>query len=206
MKHKHRIVPGHRGGEYVEGNVLEVEIVECDQQTSSHAMWHYAEWRLWGDGRDREAWQGLAGFKGKEEIIRALQDLGRAKGRATNMQMFADGVHPLTSPEVQRKAVEASQATQQKMKEVGLHPFQNPELRARNAEADRKKRKEEWEKGEAHLQKPDVIEKRKKSSSKSRSTQNSKKVKCPHCGKEGGHTNIKRYHFDNCKFKGDPTG
>jgi hypothetical protein len=87
------------------------------------------------------------------------------------------------------------------MKKNGLHPFQDPELRARNAEADRKKRKEEWEKGEGVLQRPDIIEKRKKSSSRSRSSQNSRKVKCPHCGKEGGHTNMKRYHFDNCKFK-----
>lgn len=25
-------------------------------------------------------------------------------------------------------------------------------------------------------------------------------VKCPHCTKEGGEGNMKRYHFDNCKF------
>ena len=28
-----------------------------------------------------------------------------------------------------------------------------------------------------------------------------KKVTCPHCKKEGGITNMKRYHFDNCKHK-----
>jgi group I intron endonuclease len=27
-----------------------------------------------------------------------------------------------------------------------------------------------------------------------------KRIKCPQCGKEGGIVNIKRYHFDNCKF------
>jgi hypothetical protein len=26
-------------------------------------------------------------------------------------------------------------------------------------------------------------------------------VTCPHCGKEGGARHLKRYHFDNCKFK-----
>ena len=26
-------------------------------------------------------------------------------------------------------------------------------------------------------------------------------VKCPHCGKEGGNNAMKRYHFNNCKFK-----
>jgi hypothetical protein len=28
-----------------------------------------------------------------------------------------------------------------------------------------------------------------------------KKIQCPHCGKTGGMTNMKRYHFDNCKMK-----
>jgi len=28
-----------------------------------------------------------------------------------------------------------------------------------------------------------------------------RKVICPHCGAEGGVSNMKRYHFDNCKFK-----
>jgi len=26
-------------------------------------------------------------------------------------------------------------------------------------------------------------------------------IKCPHCSKEGGSNNMKRWHFDNCKFK-----
>jgi hypothetical protein len=30
-----------------------------------------------------------------------------------------------------------------------------------------------------------------------------KTVICPHCGKEGGIINMKRYHFDNCKEKND---
>jgi hypothetical protein len=201
MKHRHRIIPGHRHGKYIEGNIIEVEVVECNQQTASHAMWHYAEWRLWGKQEDRAAWQGLAGFKNKEEIILDLQNIGRERARETLKKQAQNGTLALLRPEVKRKAVEASQATQQKMKEVGLHPFQNAELRAKNAEVDRRKRKEEWEKGESNLQRPDVIEKRRKSSSKSRSSQNSKKVKCPHCGKEGGYTNMKRYHFDKCKLK-----
>lgn len=32
-------------------------------------------------------------------------------------------------------------------------------------------------------------------------TNNSTKVSCPHCGKEGQLTNMKRWHFDNCKTK-----
>ena len=31
------------------------------------------------------------------------------------------------------------------------------------------------------------------------------KATCPHCGKTGGATNMKRYHFDNCKSKKENT-
>jgi hypothetical protein len=27
------------------------------------------------------------------------------------------------------------------------------------------------------------------------------KITCPHCDKEGGNSQMKRWHFDNCKFK-----
>lgn len=29
------------------------------------------------------------------------------------------------------------------------------------------------------------------------------KVECPHCGKTGGNSSMKRWHFDNCKVKSD---
>ncbi len=29
------------------------------------------------------------------------------------------------------------------------------------------------------------------------------KIKCPHCGLIGQNSNMKRWHFDNCKFKGE---
>lgn len=32
-------------------------------------------------------------------------------------------------------------------------------------------------------------------------SRNSKQSICPHCNKEGQHTNMKRWHFDNCKHK-----
>lgn len=37
--------------------------------------------------------------------------------------------------------------------------------------------------------------------SKSMSKTNSTVVECPHCSKKGGLINMKRYHFNNCKFK-----
>lgn len=76
MKHKHRILPGHIGGEYVEGNVISVEATECDKQTANHVMWHYANWQLWNKVEDLIAWKGLSGYYSKEEIIQRRLVLG----------------------------------------------------------------------------------------------------------------------------------
>ena len=36
---------------------------------------------------------------------------------------------------------------------------------------------------------------------KNNPNKNMPKITCPHCGKTGGRNLMKRYHFDNCKFK-----
>lgn len=64
------------GGTYTENNILEVEVTGCNQQTANHVMWHYANWRLWGKDQDLFAWRGLAGYYGKEDIIRERLRLG----------------------------------------------------------------------------------------------------------------------------------
>lgn len=38
-------------------------------------------------------------------------------------------------------------------------------------------------------------------SAKSPNHVNNKRLTCPHCGKEGGYTAMKRHHMDRCKFK-----
>ena len=191
------------GGQYVEGNVISVEVTSCDKQTANHTMWHFANWQLWGKAEDRLAWQGLAGFLNKEEVVEELMEEGRRKGRITNREttkrLVSEGNFVLQDPKVRQKALENSQKTQQKLTAEGLHQFQNAEFRARRAEEDRVKRIREFELGVSPLLKPEVIEKRKVASSKSRSNNNSKVVECPHCGKQGGATNMSRYHFKNCK-------
>ena len=68
-------------------------------------------------------------------------------------------------------------------------------------------KKEYWRKWK--LENPDHLEKRKKYvkvgyDTERRSTQakelNKRKAVCPHCNKEGQHVNMKRWHFDNCKW------
>jgi hypothetical protein len=76
MRHKHRILPGHIGGEYVEGNVIEVEVTACDQNTANHVMWHFANWTMWKRPEDLMAWRGLSGYFEKEEVIQERCRLG----------------------------------------------------------------------------------------------------------------------------------
>lgn len=64
------------GGEYVEKNVISVEVTECDKQTANHVMWHYANWQLFGREADLLAWRGLSGYYSKEEIIQKKLALG----------------------------------------------------------------------------------------------------------------------------------
>lgn len=79
MKHKHRILPGHMGGEYIEGNVIEVEVTQCDRQTANHTMWHFANWQLWRKEGDRVAWKTLSGYYSKEDAIHAMSMEGSRK-------------------------------------------------------------------------------------------------------------------------------
>jgi len=48
--HKHRIVPGYEGGEYVESNVVFLTQRE-------HSLVHWLRWKLFGDTRDKRAYK-----------------------------------------------------------------------------------------------------------------------------------------------------
>lgn len=48
--HKHRIVPGYKGGEYAEGNVVYLTQKE-------HYIVHYLMWKLFRDSRDKRAYK-----------------------------------------------------------------------------------------------------------------------------------------------------
>jgi hypothetical protein len=80
MKHKHRIVPGYEGGEYTEGNVVELTL-------SQHAMWHFAEWQRKGNWRDWCAWRGLAKLISHQE---ALETVMKESGLETCKKLHKD--------------------------------------------------------------------------------------------------------------------
>jgi hypothetical protein len=198
MKHRHHIVPKHRGGTDDESNLTR------PLTPAQHAMWHFCEWQLHGFHEDYLAWRGLAGFYGKEKIIEELMKEGRRKAgiasAKTTKRLIKEGTFILLQADVQRKAVEASQKTQRALIEQGQHSLQNPEMRARKAKEDSEKQKALWEEGKNPLQQPDVAKRARKSCSMRLSTKNSELFICPHCGKSGrGMANMKRYHFDKCK-------
>jgi hypothetical protein len=72
MNHKHRIIPGYEGGEYVEGNVVSLTLTQ-------HVMWHYAEWTRKKNIQDLVAYKMLSGQIGKEEAIETLIKEGAKK-------------------------------------------------------------------------------------------------------------------------------
>jgi len=73
ITHNHRIVPGHMGGDYTDGNVVNIHSVR-------HSMWHYANWRLWGKKEDFIAWRGLAGIVSHEQAVFEACSLGGKRG------------------------------------------------------------------------------------------------------------------------------
>ena len=73
MIHKHRIIPGHEGGEYVEGNVVPLSLTR-------HVMWHFAEWTRKRKVQDLVAYKMLSGQIGKEEGLLLLMGEGGKKG------------------------------------------------------------------------------------------------------------------------------
>jgi HNH endonuclease len=96
------------------------------------------------------------------------------------------GTHPFLNSEIQRSNALKQIANGQnnlvngvnpvyKRIEEGTHHFLNSEYQ-RNLQLKR------IEKGTHHLL-----------------AANRKKLTCPHCGKTGGDSNMKRYHFNNCK-------
>lgn len=64
-KHKHHIVPRHRGGTDADG-LVEVSV-------GCHAIFHYCEWRLWGHTEDYIAWKCLSGQMNGKEISEEVE-------------------------------------------------------------------------------------------------------------------------------------
>jgi hypothetical protein len=71
--HTHHIIPRYRGGTDSLENLVQLTVTQ-------HSMWHYAEWKLWGNWQDKLAWQGLASLIPHDEITSTRLKEGRIKG------------------------------------------------------------------------------------------------------------------------------
>ena len=110
MKHKHRIKPGYEGGEYEEGNVVDLSLIQ-------HAMWHFAEWQRKGNWEDEVAWKVLSGQVSLEEAQLTAISEGASRGGKVVQSILKSLGKTIYSQGWQSKV-----ATQQ-VKE-GRHPFQ----------------------------------------------------------------------------------
>jgi hypothetical protein len=71
--HKHHIIPKYMGGTDEPENIVEVTITQ-------HAMFHFCNYQLWGNGEDRIAWRALSGLITPDEAALEAMVLGSKKG------------------------------------------------------------------------------------------------------------------------------
>lgn len=137
MKHKHRIIPGHMGGKYESGNVIEVEVTRCEGNRANHVMWHFANWQLWGKAEDKLAWKGLAGFLNKEEIfLERMRVNGRNLGlRNKGRKLSEERKKALLKNRLGKKH---SQETRDKMSKIRLGKPQPSKRKPRTVEVKKK--------------------------------------------------------------------
>lgn len=98
MKHKHHIIPRHRGGTDADG------LVDCS--VTQHAMFHFCEWKLHGLKEDYIAWKFLSGShpggwnKGQKRPEHSEFMTGR-KNPEQSVRMMGN---KLNTPEVRQKS------------------------------------------------------------------------------------------------------
>ena len=69
MKQTHHLIPRYLGGSDDPENLVEVT-------TTQHAIFHYCNWRFWGNEQDRLAWRAISSQISKDEIILESRRLG----------------------------------------------------------------------------------------------------------------------------------
>lgn len=73
MRHKHHIIPKHRGGTNDPSNLVEISLTQ-------HAMFHFCEWQLHRKRADYVAWKRLVGNLNDEELVHQKLIMGGENG------------------------------------------------------------------------------------------------------------------------------
>ncbi len=81
MNHIHHLTPRYRGGSNDPENLIELTITQ-------HAMFHYCNWVLWHNERDKIAWKALSGQISMDEAKHLAIKVGaRESGRIMKEKM-----------------------------------------------------------------------------------------------------------------------
>ncbi len=97
--HSHHIIPKHAGGTDSPDNIARLTVEE-------HAEAHRLLYEKYGRWQDKIAYEGLLGFKGKEEIIKEIQSRPKSEEHAKKIREMNIGRKH--TPETRKKMSEAS--------------------------------------------------------------------------------------------------
>jgi hypothetical protein len=111
MTHKHHIIPKYKGGTDDSSNLVEVTVTR-------HAMFHYCNWRLWGEKYDWLAWRGLTGEIGKEELVRQARIEGLKRGRKIALARGHSEAQIKHAQKIQPMAIQAALAPESRAKRI----------------------------------------------------------------------------------------
>jgi hypothetical protein len=79
---KHHIVPKYKGGTDEFDNMVIVS-------RTCHTMFHYCNWKLWGNKEDYIAYRGLSSQISKEEIIKEISSMTGKRSYENKTGLFA---------------------------------------------------------------------------------------------------------------------
>jgi hypothetical protein len=79
---KHHIVPKYKGGTDEFDNMVTIS-------RTCHTMFHYCNWKLWGNKEDYIAYKGLSSQISKEEIIKQTSSIAGKKSYQNKTGLFA---------------------------------------------------------------------------------------------------------------------
>jgi hypothetical protein len=79
---KHHIVPKYKGGTDEFDNMITIS-------RTCHTMFHYCNWKLWGNKEDYIAYRGLASQISKEEIIKEISSMTGKRSYKNKTGLFA---------------------------------------------------------------------------------------------------------------------
>ena len=131
--HKHHIIPKHAGGTDHPDNIARLTVAE-------HAEAHRLLYEKYGRWQDKKAYEGLTGFKGKEQIIKEIAHLtgkmskGRIPSTETRKKISETLKGHTVSPETRAKLSEASKGREPGNKGMKFGPL-SPEHKKKVSEA-----------------------------------------------------------------------